>query len=228
MNLKSSFKFGVLMISLFFMTFMMVSLVSAAKSSKVAATQIEIILDASATMGDQMDSKTKMDAAKSTLVQIVDQLKSNKTVFVGLRIYGHTDESCENSVLEIPIQKTDADKIKKKILETNPNGLTPIAYSLLQSTNDFDPNVSGEKVVILVTDGVETCGGDPCSAAIALNKRGIKIHVVGLGMSDSDLNALKCIITPSSGIIVGADNSQELVSGMGKIIKKAIKAKASF
>lgn len=199
----------------------------AAKDSK--NVQILLILDASATMGDAMENTTRMAVAKQALSQIIDQLKSNPSVLLGLRIYGNRTGDCNDTTLEFPIQSIaggNADAIKKKIVETEPNGSTPIAYSLLQCIPDFTGK--GKKVVILVTDGIETCGGKPCDAAKELLKAGITIHVVGLGMSGTDLDTLKCIVGPSGGIITGANTSADFVNSMGKIIKKAVKAQAGF
>ena len=51
-------------------------------------------------------------------------------------------------------------------------------YAEEQAANDF-PAGAKERVVVLVSDGKETCQGDPAVAAKALAAKGITAHTVG-------------------------------------------------
>ncbi|HEU5300255.1 MAG TPA: VWA domain-containing protein [bacterium] len=65
-------------------------------------------------------------------------------------------------------------------------GTTPIAYTLRQMPGDFG-NAPGEKLVILVTDGKEECGGSPSAAVSELIARGIKVrlNIVGFALAEA-------------------------------------------
>lgn len=187
-------------------------------------TQMELILDASGSMWGQVEGKAKIDVAKEAMGQIIDDLKTKESLEVALRIYAHQNKECTNSVVEMPMGKIQADAMKAKVMGINPLGMTPIYYSLTESVKDFKKDQSGEKIVVLVTDGLESCNGDPCAAAKALRDGGVvsKIHVVGFGLTKAELETLKCIAEPSDGLVVGAGNATEFLGAMQEILKKSL------
>ena len=197
--------------------------VSPSISTSAKTTQIELILDDSGSMAELVGGKAKIDVAKESLNKIVDELKTKDNLNVALRIYGHQNKECTNSVLEVPMSKIDSDLIKSKIKDLKPLGYTPIYYSLTQSANDFDKNISGDKIVVLVTDGLESCNGDPCAAAKALKAGGVvdKMQVVGFGLKKTELDTLQCIVDPFKGQVVGAANSTEFLAAMQQIVNQA-------
>ncbi len=168
-------------------------------SDDAPSTQIVIIFDASGSMWGQINGKPKIEIAKKTFEQIIDELANNDNMQVALRVYGHLNKKCSNSVLEVPMGKIRAAVVKAKINSLVPKGKTPIAYSIDKAVDDFDKDNRGEKIILVVTDGMESCDGDPCTIADKLKKAGIvtKIHVVGFGMKKKGLESLKCIVSPS-------------------------------
>ena len=191
--------------------------------SSTNITQIELILDDSGSMAGLVGGKSKIDIAKESLNKIIDELKTKSNLQVSLRIYGHQNKECTNSVLEIPMSSINADQMKTKVTDLKPLGSTPIYYSLTESVKDFDKNITGDKMVVLVTDGLESCNGDPCAAAKALKAGGVinKMQVVGFGLSKTELSTLKCIVDPFQGQVVGANNSTEFLNAMQQIMQKA-------
>lgn len=191
-------------------------------------TQIDLIFDASGSMWGQIDGKCKIEIARKALNDLLDEFKTKKNIYLGLRVYGHLNKKCSNSVLEIKIGKNNIDKIKEKVNSINPKGKTPIAYSLLQAINDFDKNIkSGDRIIILITDGIESCEGNACKVAQKLKKEGIitNLHVVGFGMTKKELTSLNCIVKPFNGRIIGASNAKELVNAFKKITKEVTNKK---
>ena len=76
-----------------------------------------------------------------------------------------------------------------------PRGTTPIAYSLEEGAKDF-PSEDGRNIVILITDGKEECGMDPCAVSRLYQRKGIilKPFVIGVGLEDkADLESFDCI-----------------------------------
>ncbi len=76
-------------------------------------------------------------------------------------------------------------------------GNTPITYSLLQSAADFPaaPDKSVRNVLILITDGLESCKGDPCATAVALQRKRVflKPFVIGIGAEKDFGKQLECL-----------------------------------
>lgn len=151
----------------------------------------------------QWSKEQKMKVATRLLSNLMDSLKSIDNLEVGLRVYGHQysvskgDRSCEDSKLEVPFTPNNYDKIKSKLGSLYPIGTTPIAYSLEQTKNDFPACSSCRNIIILITDGIEECDGDPCAVARALQKNGItlKPFVIGMGLNVDLIDYFRCIGT---------------------------------
>ncbi|MEJ2005787.1 MAG: hypothetical protein P8X57_12700, partial [Cyclobacteriaceae bacterium] len=76
-----------------------------------------------------------------------------------------------------------------------PKGTTPIAYSLEQAANDFPSSDGYRNIIILITDGIESCDGDPCRVSRELQRKGIFLRpfVIGIGMNASFSEAFECV-----------------------------------
>lgn len=165
-------------------------------------TRIEFVFDASFSMFGQWQSGMKMDIAKKMLSDFLDSIKGVDNIELAFRAYGHQvplkpERSCTDTKLEVPFGKNNVTAIKNKLKMIVPKGTTPIAYTLEQCGNDFpsssSPNV--RNIIILITDGIEECDGDPCAVSLALQKKGIilKPFVIGIGLDQSYLNSFGCI-----------------------------------
>ena len=79
--------------------------------------------------------------------------------------------------------------------------------------------------MILITDGVDTCGGDPCSYIKTLKMRGIslRVDVVGLDIRrDNAKGKLDCIAKNSGGKYYGADTAAKLIESVSRSVSRAI------
>ncbi len=151
-------------------------------------------------MKEQWNGITKFDRARGLVSHLVDSIeKKNPNVEFGLRVFGHqyyyTLNNCKDSKLEVPFSKNNADAITASLSKITPKGNTPIAYSLFQSLNDFPVDSNASDAEILVTDGVETCNGDPCALSQLFEERKISFRpfIVGLGLADSLKHEYDCI-----------------------------------
>lgn len=181
-------------------------------------TRILFVLDGSGSMNAQWGrDQSRMDAAKSILTRLVDSLRINPKLELALRVYGHRysrqSNNCNDSQLEVPFGISNHNTIINEIKDITPRGVTPITYSLLQAAKDFPTSAGYRNIVILITDGVESCGGDPCQASIALQKKGVFLRpfIIGLGVPGG--KALDCV-----GKFIDAENSQSF----NKILNESI------
>lgn len=169
------------------------------QGQKNKPVRVLIMLDASGSMKEKWQNSTKFSTAKVVLRQLIDSLQGEKNIQVALRVFGHQSprelKNCQDSKLEVPFSPSSAQAIFKKLDELTPQGYTPIAYSLGLSVNDFLKNSDTKNVIILVTDGVENCEGDPCETSIKLQAAGIflKPYIIGLGLSSNQKNIFDCV-----------------------------------
>ncbi|MCB2408739.1 vWA domain-containing protein [Hymenobacter lucidus] len=166
---------------------------------KPRVTRILFLLDASGSMLAPWEGRARMDVAKSLLAKMADSLNAYPNLELALRPYGHLygkeENNCEDSRLEVPFAAKNAKAIKDKLQQIEPRGNTPITYSLQQAANDFPADKTARNVLILITDGLESCKGDPCATSIALQRKHIflKPFVIGIGAEKEFGKQLECL-----------------------------------
>lgn len=162
--------------------------VTQAASRKIPA--VEVILDASGSMLQRIGSQRRIDIAKQTLTQLTANSIPKNTPFA-LRVFGIEEDSCQTD-LQIPLSALDPSVVGAKIagLQAKNNARTPIGASLEKVTEDL-ASVKGERLVIVLTDGEETCGGDPAAAIQRLRAAAapVRISIVGFAIDDPALAA---------------------------------------
>jgi Ca-activated chloride channel family protein len=142
---------------------------------------------------------TRMTVAKKFLSDFVDSLRINEDLELALRVYGHQFPSrlqrCNDSKLEVPFGPMNHDRILQRLKAVVPQGTTPIAYSLEQAATDFPAGLDVRNIVIIITDGQESCEGDPCQVSINLQKRNIFLRpfIIGLGMDKNYQEQFGCM-----------------------------------
>jgi Ca-activated chloride channel family protein len=185
-----------------------------------------IIFDASGSMWGQINGKTKIDIAKETLKNVVNEW--NPDVNLGLTVYGHrTKGDCNDIETVIPVGKIDKNKILSVIKGIQPKGKTPIARSLKKVANEI--KYTEEKAtIILISDGKESCDSDPCGTAKALEKEGIDFvtHVIGFNVDKTTDKELACIASVTGGEYFSPKDATALNEAMKVIAKKVEKVVA--
>ncbi len=164
--------------------------------------RILFIFDDSYSMYAPWNSNIKIEVAKKIMGEFLDSLKTIPNLELALRCYGHQtfikpERNCKDTKLEIPFSSAlkSAPLIKQKIQKLEPLGTTPIAYSLGESANDFTPCSNCRNIIILITDGIEECGGLPCQVSAELQKKGIFLRpfVIGVGLDVKFADAFGCM-----------------------------------
>lgn len=191
------------------------------KEEPIQTTRILFILDCSNSMYGQWQSDSKIKIAQTLLLNILDSLEDKKNVELALRVYGHRKQyppqDCSDTRLEIPFAKKNHDAIRAKIKTLVPKGTTPIAASLEKSKDDFPECYRCRNIIILITDGLEECGGDPCAVSEALQKNGValKPFVIGIGRNFRD--DLSCI-----GTYYNAADEVEFSQALKAVVSQAL------
>lgn len=172
------------------------------RSQAQVTNRILFIFDDSYSMYAPWNSNIKIEVAKKVMGNFLDSLQRLPNLELALRCYGHTtffkpDRNCKDSKLEVAFAPalSNAVKIKQRIQRLEPLGTTPIAYSLGESVNDFSPCSSCRNIVILITDGIEECGGNPCEVSAQLQKKGIFLRpfVIGVGLDVKFADVFACM-----------------------------------
>lgn len=208
---------------------------TASQQEEVTAktVNIQIIVDSSGSMAAATpNGELRVDAARRVLTQVVSEIPAVEGVNVGFRVYGHQGnnqiegqaESCLSSDLVVPMSGVNVPALTQQINSLTPVGWTPLGLSLERAGNDFTESASDDVVnaVVLVTDGLETCGGDPVQAAGDLHssEQGIATHVIGFGTTEEELSILSGVAENGGGLLLGADDAGSLTSALFDILEE--------
>ena len=145
---------------------------------------------------------------------------------LGLVTYGPGPrDSCDNINLRVLPERNSASRIIAEIDALQPDGDTPLTQSVRTAVDVLEERGGGGEVV-LVTDGRETCLGEPCALAADLAEahRGITVHVIGFRVRPANFqwqgaegypqsmvfSVAECLSDRTGGMYVPAENTQEL------------------
>lgn len=186
------------------------------------AKSVLFVLDASGSMWGRVDGEPKIDVARRVLGGLVRDLPAD--VSVGLQAYGHTrKDDCNDIEILAPLGSSRSEVVQA-IQEITPRGMTPLTEAIRKASEALKTE-EGASNIVVVSDGRETCGGDPCAAAAAARKAGhnLRVHVVGFDVGEEEAAELQCIAENGGGKYFGARNAAELVAAFAEV-KKTVAA----
>ena len=197
-------------------------------ATPVMAQRVEIILDASGSMRGMAGGGTKMEAAKEAVVATINAIETSSNV--ALRLYGHRlpsepkEPSCQDTELVIAFGPLNRQRFVAAVEAARPLGQTPLAHSLEQAAEDLGDLGDDSAAVILVSDGEESCGGDPVAVACTFAKRGLDltVHTVGFDVDSAARTQLQQIARCTSGEYRDARDADELAESMRQLTQAGL------
>jgi hypothetical protein len=239
MPVDSRSRSRLLRIAMMFLMIIVTNPMLAAAQDTPSATQanaktvnVELIFDSSGSMAQEVSpGVTRIQAAKDVLNDVVDAIPETEGINVGFRVYGHEgtnqeqdrERSCQSTELIVPIEGVNKDALRGAIESYSPVGWTPITLSLEEAAKDFEaPGESEVNAIVLVTDGLETCGGNACEAARALAEGDVDVttYVVGFGLTQEEQSTLQCIADAGGGLNLSATNADELNTALFTVLEE--------
>ena len=186
-------------------------------AAAASGSAVEIILDASGSMYQKIGDQTRIAVAKTVLTALLQTTIPAGTP-LALRIYGHKEPRSCRTDLELPLKPLVTANALKIIKSVDPQdrSRTPLAESLKLVAEDLK-TAEGSKLVILLTDGEESCDGDPEEAVRFLKEQGVdvKLNIVGMAI-DSDLTKQQFAewAKIGGGLYFDADSPEALQSAL--------------
>ncbi|MBV1916357.1 MAG: VWA domain-containing protein [Pseudomonadales bacterium] len=204
----------------FLLLLMLISLLTPARAEQPSSDQI-LILDASGSMWGQIDGTNKVVIARDVLGRLIQKLSDD--VQVGLVAYGHRRKGdCDDIETLTAVAPIDKATLITTINDLNPKGKTPISDSIKQAIG-LVRNSEQPTNIILVSDGLETCGGDPCKVVSDAKAAGVKfvMHVVGFGIeANKNVASLECAAQAGDGLYFDANSADELSAALEQAVEK--------
>ena len=186
-------------------------------NSLLAQDRAMVVLDASGSMWGQVDGTTKMEIARDAVRDLFNKWEIAGNVDAGLTAYGHRRKGdCTDIELLSGVGPVNGSKISGLLSGLQPRGKTPLSDAVVQAAEAMRYEET-KATVILVSDGIETCGGDPCEVGKRLEAAGVDFtaHVIGFDVfAEVDRAQLRCLAENTGGVFTSASNADELTQSL--------------
>ena len=189
-------------------------------SSPAVRPVVNLVLDASNSMWGQIQGRAKIDIARDSIRTLLSSWDPNADL--GLIAYGHNRPAdCSDIESLMKVAPLDANAFNTLVGNLTPKGKTPLTEAVRRAAKEL-ALTDRPASVILFSDGIETCGGDPCSLAQELKAEGVNFtaHVIGFSVNANE-KQLACLAESTGGLFLTADTEQQLSQALQTVANRA-------
>lgn len=202
----------------------------ASQAASGCATDAMLVFDGSGSMGElghDATAPTRIIEARAALGRVMPEIAPYRRI--GLLTYGPGgSHPCSGITLRFAPRPDAGAAVVAGVTALEPGGLTPIAASVAAAADTLDYRAQAG-IVVLVTDGNETCGGAPCAlgAALAAEARDLTVHVIGFRVVYDPFSwnspeaqgydgqtVAKCLADATGGLFVSTETVEELADAL--------------
>jgi Ca-activated chloride channel family protein len=184
-----------------------------------------LVFDASGSMtgmGFGETSVRRIEQVRHALAQVLPAVAPVRNL--GLIVFGPGSRGvCENIDLRLPVAPHTAEQIMAELDDVQPYGQTPLTKAVAAAAEAMNFREK-PAVIVLLTDGEETCHGNPCALAEALKKEGrdVTVHVVGYMLRHASEptggQVARCLSEMTGGLFISTETTDELVAALQKTL----------
>jgi Ca-activated chloride channel homolog len=194
---------------------------------------VVILIDSSGSMAAEVSGGQKMALAKEAVSKFAAGFPDDANI--SLRVYGHkgtgSDEdkklSCSSDELIYEPNTYDQASFDKALTQFKPSGWTPLGSSLKSAYEDLKQKAGDntENIVYVVSDGVETCDGNPVEEAGKLADSDLKatVNIIGFDVDDKGQEQLKAAAEAGNGKYFTVNSKVELENSLQELLDNAAK-----
>ena len=185
-------------------------------------SNVLLIFDSSGSMKKVVEGRSRMASAKEAVASAMPGIPADTRV--GLMVFGHRRaKDCSDIQLMAPIGAESAQAVATQVASLQPKGETPIAAAIEAGAKNFAALKGQNNAILLVTDGIEECGGDPCAAAKQVKAAGLdlKVNVVGLNLNSQQRASIECLAKETGGKFFSADKAADFARTLKNAVKVA-------
>ena len=202
-----------------------------AKDRSVCTEDAMLVFDASGSMSgdgwgygsENPTAVSRIDKVRIALTKVLPSITANRRV--GLITYGPGPYQQCNVELNFPPLDNAAGRIMATVKGLTPAGKTPLSSAIEQAADVLEFRTK-PGVIVVLTDGEETCGGSPCSLGKKLHEEAMQltVHIIGLrvkGLSwTGEQNVLdaECLAEKNGGLYIPVETEEELIAALEKTL----------
>lgn len=192
---------------------------------------IAIHLDSSGSMAAYVPGGIKMDLAKDAIKKYASGLPADS--MISLRVYGHkgtgSDQdkalSCGSTEVMYAVNSYEDDSFSNALTQFKPSGWTPLAATIKSAYDDLKVKASdnSENILFIVSDGIETCGGNPIEEArnLANSDLNVKVNIIGFNVDDEGQKQLKETAAAGNGTYYTVNSNIDLNNTISDLLAEA-------
>lgn len=183
---------------------------ASSQSARAEGRDAILVFDASGSMWGKVGGRHKIEIAREVVADVVGSLP--KDTRLGLMAYGHNRKGdCEDIELLLPVGPVNPKELLSKVNGILPKGKTPLTTAIRMAVAKLKIGENAASV-ILITDGIETCGGDPCALAKELAAQGLDFtaHVIAFDLSSNEAASIRCLADETGGLFLEAGDENGL------------------
>jgi Ca-activated chloride channel family protein len=184
-----------------------------------------LVFDASGSMtgmGFGEKSVRRIEQVRLALTQVLPSVTPVRNL--GLVVFGPGSRGvCDNIDLRLPVARYSTEEIMAELDDVQPYGQTPLSKAVAAAAEAMKFR-ERPAVIVLLTDGEETCRGSPCALAQELKKEGrdVIVHVVGYMLRYASEPAggqvARCLSEMTGGLFISTETTDELVAALQKTL----------
>jgi Ca-activated chloride channel family protein len=198
------------------------------------ATDAMLVFDGSASMADlgfDPTNPTRIDDARAAVARALPDVEPFRRI--GLMTYGPGGvDGCSGLTVHFGPTEMAADPIIERLDALEPDGQTPLASAVVTAA-ELMAFRAEPTIIVLVTDGDETCGGRVCTLAsqLAASARDLTIHVIGFRGEASSFawnnpdvprfpseTVARCLADRTGGLFVATETVTQLVRALQRTL----------
>ena len=187
-----------------------------------------LVFDASGSMAGNLNqgiatTRVRIDEVRAALARVLPSITRFRRV--GLITYGPGPYQQCNVQLALKPEADAAGLIMSEVNALTPAGKTPLTEAVAQAA-DVLKYRERPGLIVVVTDGEETCGGSPCDLGKELHGGAARltVHVIAFRMKDfswtgeQSIIDAKCLAEANGGLYVTAEAEQDLAEALAKTL----------
>lgn len=181
-----------------------------------------IVFDASGSMGGtDMNSVTpRIGKVRKALAQVLPEVAPIRPI--GLTVYGPGyGNNCDSVELRVKPVIDATETIMAEVTALVPAGRTPLTAGVKLAADALAYR-DKPATIILITDGEETCGGNPCGVAAQLKReaKDLTIHVIGYKdpLAAGGAFGSRCMADATGGQYTAVETTDDLIAALRKTL----------
>lgn len=185
---------------------------------RVQPIRVIVMIDGSGSMAGRMSGRTKLELAREAALGFVDGLPASAQS--SLLVFGQQGDNSQagkakscSAIDVLAPMSADRGQLRAALGQVRAVGWTPLAGGLDRAEALLTASATpGEQVIYVVSDGEETCGGDPVAVASRINSGRTRaiVNIIGFNLPSGEAAKLTAVARAGGGGFINLSNAAEL------------------